>query len=141
LRCVSDCAVPKYVDSRRVHINLFTKQPSHHLSPSKFDFKMPDLIPDHIWELAHSDIDLSAPKRVRLAQAKAWLRVYGDETAASTARLYQLSPNTIRSSIARDKRLSNSHQVGGLNRVSLSAVVRQQIPTRIRCFRLAKSRR
>ena len=84
---------------------------------------MPGTVPAHIWELAHSDIDLSAPTHVRIAQAKAWLRVYDDETAASTARLYDLSPDTLRSSVTREIP-SNSHQIGGLNRVSFSAVVR-----------------
>jgi hypothetical protein len=139
MSCVSDCPVPKYVNSRRVHINLYTKHPPRHLKSSKLESKMPRDIPKQVWDLAHSDIDLSAPITVRMAQAKAWLRVYPDETAASTARLYELKPDTLQSSIHRDT-LSNTHQVGGLNRVRLLAVICQQILTRNRCFRLVKSR-
>jgi hypothetical protein len=77
---------------------------------------MSDHIPDDILALAHSPIDLASPTKYRIAQAKAWLRVYPDETAASIARLYGLIPNTFRSSLNRDTS-SNTHQVGGLNQV------------------------
>ena len=53
---------------------------------------MPVTVPDHVFGLAHSLIDLSAPYKVRIAQAMAWLRVYPDETAASVARLYNIKP-------------------------------------------------
>ena len=53
---------------------------------------MPVTVPDDILALAHSPIDLNAPRKVRIAQAKAWLRVYPDETAASVARLYDVNP-------------------------------------------------
>lgn len=67
-------------------------------------------------EVAHAPINLNSPSQVRLAQAKAWCQTYPDETASSVARLYKVNPNTLRSSLRRDTP-SNTHQIGGLNRV------------------------
>jgi hypothetical protein len=77
---------------------------------------MPNEVPDDIIALAHSPIDLSSPHTVRLAQAKAWLKVYPTETARSIARLYDLNENSFKSSLRRDTAV-NRHRIGGLNRV------------------------
>ena len=70
---------------------------------------MPVTVPDHILALAHSPIDLSAPTKVRIAQAKAWLRVYPDETTASIARLYGLNPDSYTYSLQPEKLTLNTH--------------------------------
>src|ERR1700761_1134398 len=113
---VSECIVPKHVKSRRVHTNLYTKHTTQHPLSFRIESKMSDEVPADIIELAHSPTNLNSPKEVRFAQAKAWMRVYPTETASSIAKTYGFHPVTFRSALSRDKP-SNTHQVGGLNRI------------------------
>jgi hypothetical protein len=76
---------------------------------------MPDQTPTRE-QLVHAPIDLNSPSQIRLAQAKAWCQTYPSESITSIARLYNINPNTLYSSIRRDTP-SNTHRIGGLNRV------------------------
>src|ERR1700753_1620497 len=77
---------------------------------------MSDEVPADIIRLALSPSNLTSPNDVHFAQAKAWMRVYPTETASSIAKTYGFHPVTFRSALSRDKP-SNTHQVGGLNRI------------------------
>ena len=109
----SECTQSKHARTRK---NTY-KNASHssQLLPDSTS-KMPNEVPDDIIALAHSPIDLSSPHTVRLAQAKAWLKVYPTETARSIARLYDLNENSFKSSLRRDTAV-NRHRIGSLNRV------------------------